>query len=99
MSNPSEYQLLVEIGRGDYTAVWAASRPAVDERVAVKRALDPFRHDADHLRRLRDCLHFLAGLPDYGHVLRPLDYVPDDGWLVLELMHGSLADCLQPHHP
>src|SRR4051812_37798716 len=92
MSHPSEYQLLVEIGRGEWTAVSIGKRPPDAQLVAVKYLTDAGRQDPEQVHRLRDTLRFLAGLPDYDHVVRPLDYIPDAGWFVLELLSGNLAD-------
>jgi tetratricopeptide (TPR) repeat protein len=95
MSTPSEYKLLVEIGRGDYTVVSAAARPQLGQPVAIKQLTLSARQDPRHANRLRDTLRLLAAVTDYTHVLRPLDFVLDSGWLVLELMNGSLADRLR----
>src|SRR5205807_735980 len=99
LMSETDYQLQVEIGRGEYTTVSIATRPSLNQLVAVKQLTDAAQQDVDQSRRLRDSLRFLAGLTGYDHVVRPLDYVPDAGWLILELLNGSLADRVRPPNP
>ncbi len=88
----SDYEVFEELGKGTRTVVYAGYNRVTDRNVAIKEFANP--NDPDQRRLLRDTAHFLAGLPDYEHVIELKGVVPEHGWLILDRMRESLADWL-----
>lgn len=87
---PTPYELLEEIGRGENGVVHRAHDLALKCNVAVKELHEAVRRDAQQARPIFEEAQFLASLDD-AHLVKVHGLDRDRGWIVMELMHSSIA--------
>src|SRR5262245_36605917 len=91
MPSPDRYEILNLIGNGDFAAVYRARDRELGRDVAVKQIHGQYMSDQRRLERFWREAQLLASL-QHPHILTIYDVVRPRGWLVLELMQGTLLD-------
>lgn len=94
MTSFDRYELLDTIATGDFAMVHRARDRELGREVAVKQIHAQFLHDERQLARYWQEAQLLASL-QHPHVLTIYDVVRPRGWLVLELMRGSLRQAAE----
>jgi serine/threonine-protein kinase len=94
MTSFDRYELLDTIASGDFATVHRARDRELGREVAIKQIHAQFLHDERHLARYWQEAQLLASL-QHPHVLTIYDVVRSRGWLVLELMRGSLRQAVE----
>ncbi|HKW58136.1 MAG TPA: protein kinase, partial [Candidatus Dormibacteraeota bacterium] len=91
------YQLLEEVGRGAFGAVYRAVQPEVGRDVAVKVIDESYANDPNFIRRFEREAQLVARL-EHPHIVPLYDYWRDPGgaYLVMRYMKGgNLAQLLR----
>ncbi len=91
MPSNERYEILDQIATGDYAAVYRARDRELQREVAVKQIHAQFLADRQQLDRYWHEAQLLAAL-HHPNILTIYDIVRPKGWLILELMRGSLAE-------
>jgi TusA-related sulfurtransferase len=94
MTSSDRYELLGIIAAGDFATVHRARDRELGREVAIKQIHPQFLHDERQLARYWQEAQLLASL-QHPHVLTIYDLVRSRGWLVLELMRGSLRQAAE----
>lgn len=89
MDGAARYEIIDTIARGDFAAVYRARDRELGREVAVKQIHQQFLADDRQLARYWQEAQLLASL-QHPNILTIYDIVRSKGWLVLELMQGSL---------
>jgi serine/threonine protein kinase/WD40 repeat protein len=97
MSSHPNYELFEEIGRTDTTVVYRAHDLALGRDVAIKELTAAGKADPQRQERFLREAQFLAQTEHAG-ILRVHTVVPEQGWIVMELMKGNLASQIE-HQP
>ncbi|MFO0872280.1 MAG: serine/threonine-protein kinase [Pirellulales bacterium] len=87
------FEILQQIAAGDYATVYRARDRELGREVAIKQIHPQFLQDPRQLDRYWQEAQLLASL-EHPHIMMIYDIVRDRGWLVLELMQGSLQSLL-----
>lgn len=90
MDLTDRYEILQEIARGDFATVHRARDRELAREVAVKQIHEQFLSDPQQLDRFWREAQLLASL-QHPNIVTIYDIRRDRGWLILELMRGSLA--------
>src|SRR5262245_46405129 len=85
------YEVLGLIGNGDFAAVYRARDRELGRDVAIKQIHSQYMNDQRRLERFWREAQLLATL-SHPHIMTIYDIVRPRGWLVLELMQGTLLD-------
>jgi serine/threonine-protein kinase len=85
------YEVLGLIGNGDFAAVYRARDRELGRDVAIKQIHGQYMNDPRRLERFWREAQLLATL-SHAHIMTIYDIVRPRGWLVLELMQGTLLD-------
>ncbi|MBN1393918.1 MAG: protein kinase [Pirellulales bacterium] len=85
----SRYEIVDQIARGDFAVVYRARDRELGREVAVKQIHKQFLADDRRLARYWQEAQLLASL-QHPNILTIYDVVRNKGWLILELMQGSL---------
>jgi len=93
MDPQTRFEILQPIAAGDFATVYRARDRELGREVAIKQIHAQFLQDPRHLDRYWQEAQILASL-EHPHIVRIYDIVRDRGWLVLELMQGSLKQML-----
>lgn len=93
MSDEIRYEVGAEIARGDFATVYRGRDLRLDRDVAIKQLHHQYLDHPKLTERYWQEAQFLARL-EHPHVMTIYDVVPEKGWLILELMKGSLKDQL-----
>ena len=93
MDLDQRYELLDKIGAGSYATVYRARDNELGREIAVKQIHQQFLEDPDSLERYWSEAQLLASL-HHPNIVTIFDIYRDRGWLILELMQGSLKDRL-----
>lgn len=88
--DPSRYELLAEIARGDFAVVYRGRDRELGREVAIKQIHQQYLHDSHTLERFWREAQLLASL-EHPNIMNIYDMVRSRGWLILELMPASLA--------
>ena len=88
------FELLDKIGSGSYATVYRARDKELGREVAVKQIHQQFLDDPRTLDRYWAEAQLLASL-HHPNIVTIFDIVRDRGWLIMELMQGSLKERLQ----
>jgi serine/threonine protein kinase len=86
------YEIVGLIGSGDFAAVYRARDLELGREVAIKQIHQQYLSDPRRLERFWREAQLLAKL-EHPHVMTIYDIVRSHGWLVLELMQGTVLDC------
>ncbi len=89
MDGASRYEIVDTIARGDFAVVYRARDRELGREVAIKQIHQQFLADGRQLTRYWQEAQLLASL-QHPNILTIYDIVRSKGWLILELMHGSL---------
>ncbi len=93
MSLDTRYKILEKIGAGSFATVYRARDEELGREVAIKQLHQEFVDDPQRLERYWQEAQLLASL-QHPNIVTIFDIVKERGWLVLELMQGSLAERL-----
>ncbi|MCE9554318.1 MAG: protein kinase [Planctomycetes bacterium] len=85
------YQVLEQIAVGDFATVFRGKDLELNRDVAIKQIHPQFLADQRQLERYWQEAQLLASL-EHPHIMTIYDVARDRGWLILELMQGSLWD-------
>jgi len=88
------YELLDTIGSGSYATVYRARDNELGREVAIKQIHAQFLEDPRTLDRYWAEAQLLASL-HHPNIVTIFDIVRERGWLIMELMQGSLKQRLQ----
>lgn len=91
LPNHPRYEILGLIGSGDFAAVYRARDRELGREVAVKQIHAQYLSDPRRLERFWREAQLLASL-EHPHIMTIYDIVRPHGWLVLELMQGTVLD-------
>ena len=89
MPSASRYEIVGTIATGDFATVYRARDRELGREVAVKQIHQQFLGDPRQLERYWREAQLLASL-QHPNILTIYDVVRPRGWLILELMRGSL---------
>ncbi len=93
MQDDVRYEIGEEIARGDFATVYRGRDLRLDREVAIKQLHQQYLGNPKLTERYWQEAQILARL-EHPHVMTIYDVVPKRGWLILELMKGSLKDQL-----
>lgn len=85
------YDIIAEIAAGDFATVYRALDKELNREVAIKQIHPHFLTDQRQLERYWQEAQLLASL-EHPHVTTIYDIDRSRGWLILELMSGSLLE-------
>ena len=91
MDLSSRYEILDTIASGDFATVLRARDRELGREVAIKQIHQQFLTDQEQLARYWREAQLLASL-QHPNILTIYDVVRPRGWLILELMQGSLEE-------
>lgn len=94
MDLQQRYEIVNTIASGDFATVYRARDRELGREVAVKQIHQQFLSDPRQLDRYWREAQILASL-QHPHILTIYDIVRPRGWLILELMRGSLQPFTQ----
>lgn len=86
----SSYEIFEEIGRGEGTVVFRAHDLNLRRDVAIKQLAEPAQADTRRSEQFLQEAQFLAQFEHAG-ILRIHSVETQQGWIVMELMKGTLA--------
>lgn len=90
MAASERYEILSEIARGEFAAVYRARDTVLAREVAIKQIHQQYLDEPRRLERFWKEAQLLASL-QHPNIVTIYDIDPSRGWLILELMQGSLA--------
>lgn len=90
MAENSAYELFDELGHGEHTVVYRGYDLDLGRDVAVKELNEKSRRDPRRASQFLKEASFLAQF-EHEHILRIYSVDKDRGWIVMELMKGTLA--------
>jgi formylglycine-generating enzyme required for sulfatase activity/predicted Ser/Thr protein kinase len=90
MTSQSAYELFEELGRGANTVVYRSYDLSLGREVAIKELSEAGRRDPRHRERFLREAQFLAQF-EHDNVLRVYSVDQERGWIIMELMKGTLA--------
>ena len=94
METRSRYEIVDTIAVGDFGTVYRGRDRELGREVAIKQIHQQFLHDERQLARYWQEAQLLASL-QHPHILTIYDIVRSRGWLIVELMRGSLKQATQ----
>jgi len=94
MESSPRYEIVDTIAVGDFGTVYRARDRELGREVAIKQIHQQFLHDERQLARYWQEAQLLASL-QHPHILTIYDIVRSRGWLIVELMRGSLKQVTQ----
>jgi eukaryotic-like serine/threonine-protein kinase len=94
MEPEQRYQVVATIGAGDFATVYRARDLELARDVAIKQIHYQFLEDPRQLDRYWQEAQTLANL-HHQYIMTIYDIVRQRGWMILELMRGSLSGELQ----
>jgi len=89
MESAPRYEIIDEIARGDFATVYRARDRELGREVAIKQIHQQFLDDKQQLARYWQEAQLLASL-QHPNIITVYDIVRSRGWLIMELMRGSL---------
>lgn len=93
MNQHPAYELFEELGRGANTVVYRSYDLSLGREVAIKELDENSRRDPRQRERFLREAQFLAQF-EHDNVLRVYSVDPERGWIVMELMKGTLASII-----
>lgn len=94
MATTGRYEIVDMIGAGDFAIVYRARDRELGREVAIKQIHQQYLIDPRQLERFWREAQLLANL-QHPHILTIYDIDRSRGWLILELMRGSLKQSLE----
>lgn len=94
MQLEQRYQISATIGSGDFATVYRALDVELKREVAIKQIHGQYLQDPRQLDRYWQEAQILANLP-HPFIMSIYDIARQRGWMILELMQGSLSGELQ----
>jgi serine/threonine-protein kinase len=94
MPEHPRYSLIDTIAKGDFATVFRGHDGELDREVAVKQIHAQYLDDPQQLERYWQEAQLIANL-EHPRIMTIYDIVRERGWLVLELMLGSLPQQLR----
>src|SRR3972149_11069303 len=94
MEGAPRYEIVDTIATGDFAVVYRARDRELGREVAIKQIHQQYLTDQRQLARYWQEAQLLASL-QHPNILTIYDIVRSKGWLILELMHGSLQPATQ----
>ncbi len=94
MDGVARYEIVDQIASGDFAVVYRARDRELGREVAIKQIHQQFLADPRQLARYWQEAQLLASL-QHPNILTIYDVVRPKGWLILELMRGSLQPATQ----
>ena len=94
MNPHPSYELFEELGRGENTVVYRAYDRSLFRDVAIKELDESSRRDPRRRERFLREAQFLAQF-EHDNVLRVYSVDPERGWIIMELMKGTLASIIE----
>ncbi len=94
MDGAPRYEIVNTIATGDFAVVYRARDRELGREVAIKQIHQQFLTDPHQLARYWQEAQLLASL-QHPNILTIYDVVRPKGWLILELMRGSLQPATQ----
>jgi len=91
--NHPRYEIIETIAQGDFATVMKARDLQLGREVAVKQIHQQYLNDPQQLERYWQEAQLLASL-EHPYIMTIYDVVRERGWLILELMQGSLQQKL-----
>ncbi|MDH3717047.1 MAG: protein kinase [Planctomycetota bacterium] len=91
MFSHPRYEILGQIAVGDFATVFRARDKELNREVAIKQIHPQFLADQRQLERYWQEAQLLASL-EHPNIMTIYDIDRSRGWLILELMNGSLGD-------
>lgn len=88
------YQIVEVIAQGDFATVYRGIDRELNREIAIKQIHDQYLADPKKLERYWGEAQLLARL-EHPYIMTIYDIVKDRGWLILELMQGSLPQKLR----
>jgi serine/threonine-protein kinase len=85
------YDIIAQIATGDFATVYRALDKELNREVAIKQIHPHFLTDQRQLERYWQEAQLLASL-EHPNIMTIYDIDRSRGWLILELMNGSLLD-------
>jgi serine/threonine-protein kinase len=89
MASASRYEIVDTLATGEFATVFRARDRELSREVAIKQIHDQYLADPRQLTRYWQEAQLLASL-QHPNILTVYDIVRSRGWLILELMRGSL---------
>jgi serine/threonine-protein kinase len=93
MNQHPAYELFEELGRGSNTVVYRSYDLSLGREVAIKELDENSRRDQRQRERLLREAQFLAQF-EHDNVLRVYSVDTERGWIIMELMKGTLASVI-----
>ena len=93
MNQHPAYELFEELGRGANTVVYRSYDLSLGREVAIKELDENSRRDPRHRERFLREAQFLAQF-EHDNVLRVYSVDTERGWIIMELMKGTLASII-----
>jgi serine/threonine-protein kinase len=93
MNQHPAYELFEELGRGSNTVVYRSYDLSLGREVAIKELDENSRRDVRQKERFLREAQFLAQF-EHDNVLRVYTVDAERGWIVMELMKGTLASII-----
>src|SRR6185312_9396496 len=90
MNQHPAYELFEELGRGANTVVFRSYDLSLGREVAIKELDENSRRDPRQREQFLREAQFLAQF-EHDNVLRVYSVDPERGWIIMELMRGTLA--------
>lgn len=94
MASVARYEIVDTIASGDFATVYRGRDRELGREVAIKQIHQQFLNDPRQLERYWREAQLLASL-QHPNILTIYDLVRSRGWLILELMRGSLQRSIQ----
>lgn len=91
MDLETRFEILEKVGAGSYATVYRARDKELGREVAVKQIHQQYLEDPRTLDRYWAEAQLLASL-HHPNIVTIFDIVRERGWLIMELMQGSLKD-------
>jgi serine/threonine-protein kinase len=94
MDAVQRFEILSTIASGDFATVYRARDRELGREVAIKQIHAHYLHDPEQLERYWQEAQLLAAL-QHPNILTVYDIVRSHGWLVLELLRGTMQQTTQ----
>lgn len=91
MSRDSRYELLERVGTGSFATVYRARDNELNREVAIKQIHEQYQQLPEQMDRYWQEAQLLASL-QHPNIITFFDIDRKRGWLIMELMQGTMAD-------